>query len=125
MNLLDGRLQIISGLETDKLPFSKDMISIRKHIVSTVDEYNVTMVEIRLTKLSHRDNGFCENTDVNEPCPTIMFGYGSYGICCPMHYRPEVAAMLSRGWRVVFAQIRYSCPCYIKCVISRDKIESY
>lgn len=38
--------------------------------------------------------------------PTLLIGYGSYGIPLNMEYLPDLAVMLSRGWNIAFAHTR-------------------
>jgi protease II len=38
--------------------------------------------------------------------PTLLLGYGSYGVPLSMEYSPEIAVMLSRGWQVAYAHTR-------------------
>jgi protease II len=38
--------------------------------------------------------------------PTLLFGYGSYGVPLSLDYSPEIAVMLSRGWQVAYAHTR-------------------
>lgn len=38
--------------------------------------------------------------------PTLLIGYGSYGVSLNMDYNPDFAVMLSRGWNIVFAHTR-------------------
>lgn len=52
-------------------------------------------------------SGDCLRVDTTAPRPTLLYGYGSYGVSIPTHYLSEVAVLVSRGWNIAFAYVRY------------------
>lgn len=45
-------------------------------------------------------------TNQKLPQPTLLYGYGCYGVALEMDYSPELALLLSRGWQIAFAHTR-------------------
>lgn len=40
------------------------------------------------------------------PLPTLLLAYGAYGVSLDLSFRPEVLALLNRGWAVAYAHVR-------------------
>jgi oligopeptidase B len=38
--------------------------------------------------------------------PTLLLGYGSYGVSLSLDYSPQLAVLMSRGWTIAFAHTR-------------------
>ncbi len=47
-----------------------------------------------------------ESDSLNFPRPTVLYGYGAYGVALTPRFMPEVVVLVERGFRVAFAHVR-------------------
>jgi hypothetical protein len=97
MNVLTGDIQLMSTIIDSKCTLTA---TCSEHTVSSsIDNHSISLV-----CYSNED----EDNHTKDKCkPTLLLGYGSYGICLPMSYRVDYSVLLSQGWRIAFAQVRY------------------
>jgi hypothetical protein len=55
------------------------------------------------------------HVDNSSPRPTVLYGYGSYGVPIPTRYLSEVAVLMHRGWNIAFACVR--CVLAVPCAV--------